>query len=175
MLFIDQQTEEERKNSIEELIEENVSLKSQLCLIYDYMNSKSKSSVSLMEEGVDEQEDNDGDDEDDAIDIMTYEKGSRAACNEESHHQSADDDDKLRQMIVHLKIECLQEKTEKEMLRLKVVELQQSFLQVEDNYQQLSDQLQIMEESHSKRLDKANDQLHHLKYPQKKSFFQKLW
>ena len=82
----------------------------------------------------------------------------------------------LRQLVTQLKIDCLQERTEKEMLRLNVVKLNECFGAVQKDYALLTDKMEDMEVSFKKRLNKADDDLHKIKHnsaDKKKSFFRR--
>lgn len=83
----------------------------------------------------------------------------------------------LRNLVAQLKLDCLQERTEKEMLRLNVVKLNECFGAVKEEYDTLQEKLTTMEASCNKRLNKAEDKIHLIKYcaNKKNSFLKKFF
>ena len=140
---------------------ENENLKSQLCLAYDYPNSSSKANTA--KEGRREE----------INPTKEFEAGKQ--CGEAS--VTCVDCETLYHIITQLKIDCLQERTEKEMLRLNVVKLHKCFGAVKEEYDTLQEKLEEMEVSCNKRLNKADDDIHKIKHcaTKRKSIFGKLF
>ena len=136
-------------------------MKSQLCLVYDYLNN-STTKTSTKEEGH-------------GITTEKCEAGKHDGVVETS--APCGDCETLRNLVTQLKIDCLQERTEKEMLRLNVLKLNECFGTVKEEYDTLKDKLTTLEASCYKRLNRADDDLHRIKHcaGKKKSFFGKLF
>lgn len=154
--------DDQQASSLNELKTENENLKSQLCLVYDYLNN---SKTNKEKEGHEASNNTAGECETGKHDGIV---GASAPCV---------DCETLRNLVTQLKIDCLQERTEKEMLRLNVLKLNECFGTVKEEYDTLQDKLTTMEASCNKRLNRADDDLHHIKHcaNKKKSFFKKLF
>jgi len=156
--------DEQQVSILNELKTENENLKSQLCLVYDYLNS-STTKTNTKEEGHEASNITMGECEAGKHNGVV---GASAPCG---------DCKTLRNLVTQLKIDCLQERTEKEMLRLNVLKLNECFGAVKQEYDTLQDKLTTMESSCNKRLNRADDDIHRIKHcaNKKKSFFRKLF
>ncbi|XP_066914261.1 uncharacterized protein [Clytia hemisphaerica] len=143
----------DEKDNLQKIQQENFNLKSHLCLVYDYLKTIEESRPNIGENQ------------------QTQGLGTRA--DSFLPKTSCGSCDKLRQLVTSLKIDCLQERTEKEMLRFKILELNNYYRGTLENYEALAKKVEDMEMSCNKRLNKAEDNMHRIQCTKKKSFFRR--